>query len=65
MQILEINSEKPIKDVQIKDLSGKIVYQSSSSDNKLSVDISGLTSAVYVVIVITNNAHYQKKIFKY
>lgn len=64
-QMLELKSEQPINNVEMKDLSGKTVYKCSSHEDQLQIDLSRIPTAFYEVVIHTNHIYYQKKIFKY
>jgi PKD repeat protein len=65
--ILEISSQDVLESVVISDLSGRIVFESSSnmpSKNKLNVDLSDCNSGVYLIKIKTQNDTKITKIIK-
>lgn len=60
---LFIESETPIEKLIIRDLSGKIVYQSSNSIEE-KVDVQNLNSGIYILEIMFENIRIIKKFVK-
>ena len=59
---LYIQSDKPIKKIEIYSISGVCVYRCENADQK--VDVSGLSNGLYLLIVNTDNGVFSRKIVK-
>src|SRR5690554_6750380 len=62
--VLNLASQEAIKNVTIVDMTGKTVYSNSYDNNEVSIDISGLQQAMYLVQIKTNGQAQVIKISK-
>ncbi|MGV3612715.1 MAG: T9SS-dependent M36 family metallopeptidase [Fluviicola sp.] len=59
------NNNAEISEVQLIDLSGKIVYTKTASGNELMIDISGLNKGLYLLKVQTQNGSETIRVEKF
>jgi len=62
--ILHLSAEENINQIQVLDMSGKVVYQNKFNQSKINIDLSHLKQAVYLVQITTQNQTSTIKILK-
>lgn len=62
--IINIHNENLIKNVQIFDMTGKLVYTKTVNAKKSSLELSHLSSGAYILKIITGNNSESVKILK-
>lgn len=60
--MVHISMDQIIEDVEIINLSGQVVYQSSVSSNEIDVNIGSLQSGIYIIKVRGFNQNYFQKL---
>lgn len=58
------NLNSPVVEIQIIDISGKIVYQTTANNQQININVSNLEPALYLVRMITNNQIINKPFIK-
>ncbi len=61
---LNIESSELISQIEISDLSGRIILQQEAGNKKVTIDISSLKVGVYNVVVKNSNHSFVKKVVK-
>ncbi|MCF6184059.1 MAG: T9SS type A sorting domain-containing protein [Bacteroidales bacterium] len=51
------NNRKIIKDIQISNITGKIIFSEKTDSSKISINLSGFPSGIYFVRIKTENSH--------
>jgi len=52
---INVSCDNEVSEIQITDLSGRILLREKPSENITSIDVSSLIGGIYIVIVISNN----------
>lgn len=58
-----IESEFVINQIEIYDLSGKLLYHISAHSDKIEIDISNFLSGIYTINFLSSDYSYKKKLF--
>lgn len=60
--ILNNNNSASIRNIRIYDITGSLIYSVTDSANDLKIPVSGISSGIYIVQVLTDDNYYCKKI---
>lgn len=59
-----INSETPLKNISVANLTGQIVYSSTIDKNSLTIDLSEMKNGVYILKLEGENVQFTHRIIK-